>query len=120
MVNQSLMTIEYKNPPKPRLINAQEDLLSLFLNGQPINYEYVRQIWVNFYANKIIDGQPYRWVNEWEKNNTESKSITIGNFIKMKDGEVRNRVFCWLKGCIGALVFKGYLKVIPNFNFEVK
>lgn len=120
MINKSLMTIEYKNPPKPTLIDSQTELLNLFLKGQPIEYENVKNIWIKFYANKIINGQPYRWLSEWEKDNVDKQPLVIGNFIKMKDGEIRNRVFCWLKGCIGALVFKGYLKVIPNFNFETE
>ena len=117
-MNQQLIKIEYKNSQKQYLRGSQEELLELLIKGQPIEYEDVKSIWINNYAIKLINGEPYTWISEWEKENNNKGNEIVGNFIKMREVDIRNRVFCWFKGCIGALVFKGYLKVIPNFNFE--
>jgi hypothetical protein len=113
------LKIEYKKPRKPILLYSQEELLSLFLKGQPIQYDEVKSVWIKYYSPSIINGEPHRWASDWDKNDEKNQKFIVGVFIKMTDQEIRNRVFCWLKGCIGALIFKGYLKVIPNFDFEV-
>jgi len=118
MVNKTLMKIEYNYNKKITIKDSHKELLELFLKGQPINYEDVKKIWIDYYAIKIIDGEPYRWISEWEKQ-MKHPIISVGNFIKMDELEIRRSVFSWMKSCIGSLVFKGYLKVIPNFNFEI-
>lgn len=105
---------------KVKLLDSQAELLKLFLTKKEISFEDVSNIWIRYFANKVIDGVPYRWTSDWEKERKkDDKSfLVVGSFTKMEFSELKNRTFTWLKGCIGALVFKGYLKVVPNFNFS--
>ena len=105
-----------KMPPnnkhtKPVLKDNQAELLGLFLMNETISYEDVNDIWVKYFSNN-----GYWWISsiyEQDKN-----GMFVSSWKKMPESIIRQRTFCWLRSCIGTLVLKGYLKVIPNFDFE--
>lgn len=64
-----------------------------FINGEPHTYEYYGR----------YDDIQKKWVPCWRK---------------LSDWEIKTRSITWLMAAIGALVLKGYLKIIPQLEID--
>ncbi len=103
---------------RPSLTLGQKELLSLIEskveNGDRILFAEAESIYVSRVCREVREGIPHTY-NYWIDNG-EGKSK--GGFEPMPKEMVVNRVIMWLTCNIGALVLKGYLKVMPIIEFN--
>lgn len=103
---------------KPRMTNGQLKLYELVVykveNGLPIKFEEAKTLYINYACREVRDGKPF-YFNCWWRNEKEEM---VGRWQELSQYEVATRTMMWLTQNIGALVLKGFLKIIPQI--EVK
>ena len=108
---------------RPNLTRGQKDLYDLITikldAGKMIMYVEAKNIYIQKVCQQVRNGIPYTW-NAWAEKYTDDKGEIQfkGAYQPMTDFELNQRVLLWLTSNIGALVLKGYLKVIPMIEIK--
>ena len=117
--------IKYESKKINSLTIPQSKILNIFINNKTVEYEDVKRVYADYYLKCDEKGIPLFWdyVDQVDEKGLVIKKDNgcvqrVGQWVIAPEGYVRAKTFGWLKNCIGILVFKGYLKVIPNLNFE--
>jgi len=102
---------------KPRLRKGQAALYELILkqtkNDKPILYSDALHIWINLVSRNVINGHPH-YFNIWHHKN--EKDEWVAGYTPYSQEQIRQALLVWVMNTIGGLVFKGYLKVIPQIE----
>ena len=104
--------------PSSRLSKAQKALYPLICKklktNTPITYKEAKKIYLTKACQQIVDGVPHHWNYWWRNEDGEM----VGRYEPLQEDEIRARVFLWLTQNIGALVLRGYLKIIPQIELS--
>lgn len=108
---------------RPNLTNGQKDLYALIvdkLNGnEPIYFLEAKDIFIKKVCKQVYDGIPYCFNIYANRYVDDSGEVNFkGGYEPMTEDEVTKRVLLWLTSNIGALVLKGYLKLIPQIELD--
>lgn len=105
---------------RPHLSKGQKVLYSLICKKlereERLTFQEAKDIYINNSCRDVRDGIPYRY--DYYHRNAEDK--IVGACIPMEEWYLSQIVMMWLTHNIGCLVLKGYLKVIPTIDFNVK
>lgn len=100
---------------RPNLSKAQKPLFDLICkklgNNQKLTLPEVKDIYLNYSCRDVRDGIPYYY--EYCKSYDHKENKCIGGYSPMPIKYADMLTTMWLMHNIGALVLKGYLKVIP-------
>lgn len=103
---------------RPNLTGGQTDLYDLVVSklkdDAPITFMEAKSIYLTKVCRDIRNGIPYYW-NAWKRNEAGE---TVGGAEPMTEYDLTRRVLLWITANIGALVLKGYLKVIPMIELD--
>lgn len=111
---------------RPNLTKAQKPLFNLLCDkiykGEKLTLPEVKKIYIENACRNFVDGQPatYNWCYKllrepkWDKKGKQIQSADWqGKYEKMNKELVNFTVLQWFTHNLGALVLKGYLKVLP-------
>jgi hypothetical protein len=77
--------------------------------NQAITYKEAEKIWTEKVCRNFIGNKPAGYVWKWDSKNDKY----ICNLEKLDKSDIQSRTIDWLMRSIGALVMKGYFKIIP-------
>lgn len=105
---------------RPNLTQGQKSLFGLITikleKNTPISFDEAKKIYLEKVCKNIRNGIPH-WYNSWKRN---EKDEMVGGYEPLNEWELNNRILMWLTSNIGSLVLKGYLKVIPAIELNLK
>lgn len=105
---------------KPKLTQGQKLLYGLICEklktNKPIHFREAKTIYIEQVCKDVRNGVVY-WHNWWWCN---EKDEQVGRYEPLPEELVPQRVLLWLTSNIGSLVLKGYLKVIPSIELQLK
>lgn len=103
---------------RPKLNKGQLKLYTVILvkleADEPIYIEEARQMWIDYVAKEVKDGVPRYWNFWWENE----KGERVGRWQPMDEWSISNASTQWLLRSLGALILKGYLKIIPQVQLK--
>jgi len=103
---------------KPKMTKGQVRLYTVLLKkiktNDPITFEEAKEIYIGWGCREVRGGVPHSYNPWWKDNN----GVERGRWEPLNEWEVATRTMLWLTSNIGALVLKGYLKVIPQIELK--
>lgn len=109
-MNNSLQL--FSENKKPKLNEGQKAFLALvedcFKKNKPITHDEIREIYLTKVSSHVI--QYWCWNQATQKNEYWTT--------KRSDWDIDTGTQNWIVSCIGRLVRKGYLTVIPTIQFK--
>lgn len=81
--------------------------------NSPLLFEEAKRMYLNHGCRDVRNGIPYTY-DYWMK---DSKGERSGGYVPMSENEIKIYATHWIMHNIGALVLKGYLKVLPQIEF---
>ena len=103
----------YKNRSITKAQKTLYDLICQKLKkDEPISFDEAKEIYIDKACRDVVKGVPYHctWKYNDKTKDTEWKCLPMSEKVLLQ------RVFLWLTSNIGALVLKGYLKVVPQIQ----